>query len=172
MKYFYIFLLVLVPELSLACFVERELTDELKSHADIVFQGEAINYSSSKLGKNGLEPAEITFRVDKVLKGPKLSVTSAKWVNGTFGESSNLTEFKKDYGKKITVGLITSKALARITECKKVRSTNEGTGEISIEEDCTTPLIAGEYRKKEESDKNWVVQGACTPPFLLSINNE
>lgn len=151
-----------------------ELTDELKNHADFIFEGEAVSYSPSQLRKSGqgMQPAEITFRIDKVLKGPNLKETRAQWINGTFGESKTLAEFKKTYGTKIKVGLITPEAFAKIIECKKIRRSDAATDKGRFVESCSSPLVDAGHTKKENLEKNWVVQGHCTPPFLLPMKKE
>lgn len=102
------FVILVTSEVSQTCMIERPLTDELKSHADFVFEGEAIAYSPSKLKEPGsdMQPAEVTFRVDRVIKGPQLKRSKASWINGTLGESKNLAEFKKSYGTKTKVANI------------------------------------------------------------------
>ncbi len=157
---------------AVACRTTEDLTNELKGHADLVFEGEAVAYTPSKVrapGK-GMQPAVIEFKVAKQIKGEKRKTVKAHWINGTFGESRSLVDFKKRYGNRVKVGLITPKGFEKIVDCRMRRYTNAGTGKVTEKESCTSPLIGYGRTSKEKPKHNWVVQGPCTTPFVEPLH--
>lgn len=98
----------LVPAYSSACRERKPLTDEIKNRATSVFVGEAISYAprpknNSKSDK--WKPAVIRFKVERTISGPEIKQIDVYWINGTFGESQSLQEFRRTFGKKSRVGI-------------------------------------------------------------------
>ncbi len=171
-RLFAILSLSLFSALALACLTTQELTEELKGHADLIFEGEAVSYRPSKMrtrGK-GMQPAVIEFNVVKTLKGTKVKTVKAHWINGSFGESPSLAEFKKRFGQKVKVGLISPMGFDKIVDCRMRRYTNAGSGQVTEKETCSSPLLGYGRTPKDKPKNHWVVQGPCTPPFIEKVH--
>ena len=102
------------------------------------------------------------------MKGQKQSHVSAYWINGTFGESKSIDEFRKRFGTTTTVGLVFPKTYLK--QCKEVKRKNALTQKVSKEMSCRGELIAGPI--KGLPNRPWIVQGPCTDPFMSpSVTN-
>jgi hypothetical protein len=94
-----------------ACRITQPLTAELKSTADVVFQGTVTKYEliTSPSPAKGAEPfkfARLTFATSKTLRGEQKKDWSVNWMNGNFGVPANFAEFKTRYGTVFEVGVI------------------------------------------------------------------
>jgi hypothetical protein len=133
----YLLLLSLFAVPAYACRMTKPLDDKIKSEADLVFVGKAVDYVPSKFTKGkGLTPARIRFAVEKTIRGEKKTEVEALWVNGTFGESKSLREFRERYGELLEVGLTTKRS-----------------------------KLAEYYAKGSELP--WVTQHPCSDPYLI-----
>jgi hypothetical protein len=94
-----------------ACRITQPLTAELKSRADVVFQGTVTKYElvTSPPPAKGAEPfkfARLTFATSKTLRGEEKKEWLVNWMNGNFGVPANFGEFKTRYGTAFEVGVI------------------------------------------------------------------
>ena len=169
------FLIILLSfDFCFACMMGTPLSGEMKEKADLVFVGVPIKYAPSKMlpNGNGLQPAEITFEIKKTIKGKGQKIINVQWINGTFGESASLDEFKKKYGSEIRVGVATPDAFKKFVKCEMMKSVNALTGKGKMVESCRSPILGMGQSSKDFPNKPWLVQGPCSPPYMKKIKSE
>jgi hypothetical protein len=106
-KIAFVLLLIMAPP-ARACLVQEPLSDAILRRAQTVFIGEAVAYTPRpKFDPKApaWKPAVIRFKVEKVLSGAAQKQIEVYWINGTFGESTSLEEFKKTFGPRTRVGV-------------------------------------------------------------------
>ena len=146
-----------LPSSALACLEEVPLPEQRKKQAAVVFIGEPVAYTPSRMRKlgEGVRPALIRFNVVKMLRGPARAEYSAYWSNGTFGESASLDVFRKDFGRSMEVGL----------EWRPRCVTSRGTtfaGKVIVQTYCDDDFA----KLGKDSKLPWIVQDACSDPYL------
>jgi hypothetical protein len=165
----YLWIIVLLgiigtPPYAYACLYQKTLTEEQASEADLVFTGNAVDYAPANKGS----PAVVTFHVEKIILGNAPSDTlQVYWVNGMFGESLSLKEFRTKYGYKNKVGVIFPETYNSHRKCEKKPGVN-GLGEKVETIYCTIDLPLPFYPKEDATfyDKPWIISDVCSTAFI------
>jgi hypothetical protein len=161
-------MLLLSPGATHACRLHQPLTEDDLLKAQTVFLGKAIDYRPVKQqifdGKSKpepLAPAEITFRVRKVLSGKDIPYhITVNWIHGLFGHPGSLASFKQRYGSLTKVGILFPETFPKI--CAMEARENVLGKPLGETMDCHS-----EFTGSAPSDMPWVLNKHCSGPYMF-----
>ncbi len=159
---FFVFVYALQP--AFACRMKTQLSRAQLTDADAVLYANPVQFFPSQGLSNDQIPARIVYHVTSVIRGSFNTGDEIEvyWLNGTFGESSDLDDFKSTYGAHQRIGLIMPETY--LGWCRMVRSSKGGV--ISETELCAGPFNA---RPSENfPNRPWIMNAGCSDSFIYA----
>jgi len=157
-----ILLILAIATPAHACRFTKPLSDEQIGQADLIFIGRAIAYQSG-------EPATITFKVEKVIRGQSITDTiEVYWQNGNFGEPDSLSEFQNYYGTRNHVGIILPQTYNSRRKCEEKPAVT-GLGQPTTVTWCSIGNLPLPFYPADDFkfyDKPWVITEPCSETFI------
>lgn len=180
--------LLFLADSAMACPSLRALVDSDFEVADIVFEGKVdaihptIRHNSYSKNEQ-ITAYEITFRIDEIIRGElheKYKLPTRRngqfirvgWKHGTFGYPSTYSEFVKQYGMKLRVGLTTHELFEKLCPLKDTRVTR-GNEQSVIEQRryCDIHYTGFSDFELNAESMPYILNGPCTGPYMLPLNS-
>ena len=178
------------------CPTYSDLTRKGYAAADIVFEGSVSTFHPALAKSHPVAKrpetavgAEITFIIETVIKGTLDQRTiRVAWRHGTFGHPNSLTEFHKQYGENLRIGIITPDSM--IDDCnRRTTRKNKDTGldqmvtlKIRCKKGYTGRIYDGaQFVDGAQIDDGiqfgkithpvFILNGHCTGPYMIPVDS-